>query len=66
VEIDRAPRQPATTAHHWTQQRAARQGLLSAGDDVADRPTVNLEAEDLLSARQDRLPGRKLEPTAAA
>jgi hypothetical protein len=52
--------------HHWTKQWAARQGLLSAGDDVAERPSLLLEAEDLLSARQDRLPGRKLEPTAAA
>lgn len=49
--------QPAAAPHHRMKQWAAGQGLLSAGDDVANGPTVLLDTKHLLAARQYRLPG---------
>ena len=56
MQIDRALRQPATAAHHRTELRAPGQSLLGAGDDVADRPAVLLDAEHLFRPGRIGLP----------
>ena len=62
------PRRAALHAAHRADGATGvgRHGLLSAGDDVADRPSALLDAEDLLSAPAGRLPGRKAQLATAA
>ena len=58
--------QPPPRAMTWTKRGRPATGSSCRGDDVADRPTALLDAENLLATRQNRLARGQLQPPAAS